>query len=354
MPNRMRGTSGRSGKAAAGSEPHPLVDLRGTLIQLRAFRADEIDAAWRGLALQDEAAHPRHRPEDHNPQASEQFRRRHLRSGRQWRGWLNLAVDHDGRLIGTIQARTRPAQTLPAGVYEIGVVLYQPQDRGQGYGAQAVELLTAWLFETGQAERVQAGTEAGNMAMRTVLERLGFQHEGIMRGYGAASDGARIDGAMYAVLKPDWLRAADQGRNRLKAADPAIELRTVPCATSVREVIDHLAEAVTSAGLTVFGRIDHSANAAEAGLDLRPTELLIFGNPRAGTTLMLDQQTAGIDLPFKALAWADETGQVWLSYPEPASLGRRHNLSQRSKPVLDAIRDGMSGLLKDVVDASLK
>ena len=85
------------------------------------------------------------------------------------------------------------------------MILYQPRHRGQVYGAEAVELLTAWLFETGKAERVQAGTEAGNAAMRAVLERLGFQLEGVMRGYGAMSDGTRIDGAMYAVLKPEWV-----------------------------------------------------------------------------------------------------------------------------------------------------
>ena len=131
-----------------------------------------------------------------------------------------------------------------------------------------------------------------------------------------------------------------------------IELLTVPCETSVHTAIDRLAEAVTLAGLIVFDRIDHSANAAEVGLELRPTELLIFGNPRAGTALMLDQQTAGIDLPFKALAWEDETGRVWITYPEPASLARRHNLGGSSEVVLTAIRDGMSGLLKTVANST--
>jgi RimJ/RimL family protein N-acetyltransferase len=180
------------------------------LIRLRPYRADEVDTAWQGLALQDEAAHPRRRPADRRLQPSEQFRRRLHHSGRLWRGCLNLAIDRDGRLAGTIQARTSPAQTLPAGVYEIGVILYQPRDRGNGYGAEAVELLTAWLFETGKAERVQAGTDAGNTPMRAVLERLGFQLEGVMRGYGAMSDGTRIDGAMYAVLKPEWMTRARQ------------------------------------------------------------------------------------------------------------------------------------------------
>ena|SRR5215469_10126970 len=204
MPRTMSGTSGGSGKAAA-PPGRLLVDVSGRLIRLRPFRAEEVDAAWQGLAQQDEAAHPRRRPEDHRPQPSEQFQRRLRRSGRLWRGCLDLAIDRDGQLVGTIQARTRPAQTLPVDVYELGVILYQPRDRGNGYGAEAVELLTTWLFEAGKAERVQAGTEVGNTAARAVLERLGFQLEGVMRGYRAMSDGTRSDGAMYAVLKPEWV-----------------------------------------------------------------------------------------------------------------------------------------------------
>jgi RimJ/RimL family protein N-acetyltransferase len=193
----------RAGKAPA-APPQPLVDLLGPRIRLRPFRHDEVEAAWQGLAQQDEAARPRRRPEDRRPQPSEQFGRRLHRSGRLWRGCLDLAIDRDERLVGTIQCRTRPRQTLPMGVYEIGVILYQARDRGKGYGAEAVQLLTTWLFETGKAERVQASTDAGNTAMRAVLERLGFQLEGILRGYGAISDGTRRDGALYAVLKPEW------------------------------------------------------------------------------------------------------------------------------------------------------
>jgi [ribosomal protein S5]-alanine N-acetyltransferase len=213
MPITMRDANSRAGKAPA-VPAQPLVDLLGLRIRLRPFRHDEVETAWQGLAQQDEAAHPRRRPEDRRPQPSDQFRRRLHRSGRVWRGCLDLAIDRDGRLVGTIQARTRPKQTLPTGVYEIGVILYQPRDRGKRYGAEAVELLTTWLFVTGKAERVQASTEAGNTAMRAVLERLGFRLEGILRGYGAISDGTRIDGALYAVLKPEW---AD--RDNCPAAD---------------------------------------------------------------------------------------------------------------------------------------
>ena len=182
----------------------PLVDLPGSLIRLRPFAAEEVDNAWRGLAQQDEAAHPRRHPEDDRPQLSERFKRRLGRSGKIWRGCIDLAIDCNGRVVGTIQARTSPRQTLPAGVFEIGVILYQPRDRGHGYGAEAVALLTAWLFESAKAERVQATTEVGNAAMRAVLERQGYQLEGVMRGYGPMPDGTRSDGALYAVLKPEW------------------------------------------------------------------------------------------------------------------------------------------------------
>jgi RimJ/RimL family protein N-acetyltransferase len=203
VPDRMRDADARSaiGTAAPGRS---LVDLSGQLIRLRPFRPDEVDAAWQGLAQQDETAHPRRTGADRRAEPSEQFRRRLLRSGRLWRGCLDLAIDSDRRLVGTIQARARPAQTLPAGVYEIGVILYEPRDRGHGYGADAARLLTSWLFESGQADRVQASTDVNNAPMRTVLARLGFQLEGVMRGYGATSAGNRIDGALYAVLKPEW------------------------------------------------------------------------------------------------------------------------------------------------------
>jgi RimJ/RimL family protein N-acetyltransferase len=90
-------------------------------------------------------------------------------------------------------------------VFEIGVGLYQQRDRGKRYGREAVELLTTWLFQAGGAERVQATTDAGNAPMRAVLEHLGFRQEGILRAFGALLDGTRPDGALYAVIKPDWI-----------------------------------------------------------------------------------------------------------------------------------------------------
>jgi uncharacterized protein (DUF302 family) len=78
----------------------------------------------------------------------------------------------------------------------------------------------------------------------------------------------------------------------------------------------------------VFARVDHSGEAAQAGLTMPPTQVLIFGNPKGGTPIMLAAPTAAIDLPLKALAWQDSTGQVWLSYNDPMYLARRFGLTE--------------------------
>jgi uncharacterized protein (DUF302 family) len=125
-------------------------------------------------------------------------------------------------------------------------------------------------------------------------------------------------------------------------------LITVASRFSVGETLDRLTMALTSAGLLVFARIDHAANAKGVGLDLRPTELLIFGNARGGTPLMLDKQTAGIDLPVKALAWEDQAGKVWLTYNEADWLAARHDLGAASVDAVKAIGAGLATLAASV------
>lgn len=95
---------------------------------------------------------------------------------------------------------------------------------------------------------------------------------------------------------------------------------------SVTITIDRLAAAVEGAGATVFARVDHAAGAAKVDMELRPTELLIFGNPKLGTPAMLDGQTAGLDLPLRVLAHADDKGVVHISYHAPATLAETHGL----------------------------
>jgi len=95
---------------------------------------------------------------------------------------------------------------------------------------------------------------------------------------------------------------------------------------SVSATINKLETILLSKGMTIFKHVDHTAGAKKAGLQLRPTELLIFGNPKVGTPLMLCSQTAALDLPQKALAYEDENGQVWLAYNDPAYMAKRHHL----------------------------
>lgn len=101
-------------------------------------------------------------------------------------------------------------------------------------------------------------------------------------------------------------------------------LITVSSAHGVKETIDRFENDMKSKGMTIFARIDHAAGAEAVGLTLRPTELLIFGNAKAGTPLMQSHQTLGIDLPLKVLAWEDAAGKVWLSYNEAGWLAARH------------------------------
>ena len=125
---------------------------------------------------------------------------------------------------------------------------------------------------------------------------------------------------------------------------------TVASPWSVSETIDCLEALVAGAGLYVFARINHADNAAQVGMELRPTELLIFGNPRGGTPLMQDRQTSGIDLPVKALAWEDADGAVWLTYNDATWLADRHGLGADSEPAIGAIRMGLAELIERVVN----
>jgi RimJ/RimL family protein N-acetyltransferase len=174
-----------------------MIRLEGQRVLLRPLRPEELDAVLDARERLQVGAQAGGVPE------RQRLRRRFARSGRLTRGHLDLAVEVAGRLIGEIQARGDPAQTLPPGVFELGVVLYDQADRGNGYGAEAVALLTGWLFEQLGAARVQAGTAVGNLAMRRVLERLGFTCEGIMRAFMPEGSG-RTDYALYAVTSNDW------------------------------------------------------------------------------------------------------------------------------------------------------
>jgi uncharacterized protein (DUF302 family) len=114
-----------------------------------------------------------------------------------------------------------------------------------------------------------------------------------------------------------------------------------------RETMDRLEAEIRAQGMTVFARIDHSAAAAEVGLTLPPTELIIFGNARAGTPLMQSVQTVGIDLPLKALVWEDASGTTWLSYNEPGWIVQRHGVAN-GEPVVSSMTAALSAISRAV------
>ena len=116
---------------------------------------------------------------------------------------------------------------------------------------------------------------------------------------------------------------------------------------SAKDTMSRLEETVTKRGLTVFARIDHAAGAAKIGKALRPTEVLVFGNPQGGTPFMECEQTVGIDLPLKALVWEDAAAQVWVGYNDPAYLAQRHGVA--SCPAVENLRKALGSL----VDASV-
>jgi uncharacterized protein (DUF302 family) len=121
-----------------------------------------------------------------------------------------------------------------------------------------------------------------------------------------------------------------------------------PSGSGPEQTIDRLVAAVTAHGMTVMARIDHAAAAAGAGLELRPTQVLMFGNPKGGTPLMQASQTIGIDLPLKMLVWQDAEGRTFVGYNDPHWLAERHGLPAAAEPALAA----MSTALADIAQAA--
>ncbi len=123
-------------------------------------------------------------------------------------------------------------------------------------------------------------------------------------------------------------------------------LVSVASGFSARETMERLLAALPTRNMAVFGRVDHAAGAAAVGMQLRPTDLIIFGNPKGGTVLMQDQQRVGIDLPLKALVWEDADGKVWVSYNDPAWIARRHGVGHA------AAVEAMTAAMKAIVQAA--
>ena len=132
----------------------------------------------------------------------------------------------------------------------------------------------------------------------------------------------------------------------MSPADPAdADLATLPSAHGVTQTVERLMALLAQKGIEVFAHIDHAAGAEKVGLSLRPTQLLIFGNPKAGTPLMQARQTIGLDLPLRALVWEDGEGKVWLSYRRVEDLARQHHVTGHDNAV-KALDDGLAGLAR--------
>ncbi len=131
----------------------------------------------------------------------------------------------------------------------------------------------------------------------------------------------------------------------IAAADNGLITKKSKYSTS--ETLDRLEVALKEKGIAVALRWNHSEKGANVGIPLRPTELLLFGNPKLGTHFFTSKQTAGIDLPLKALAWEDEKGQVWLSYNDPFYIASRHGIKDR-----DEIAKKMSDALNNLTSAA--
>jgi uncharacterized protein (DUF302 family) len=116
---------------------------------------------------------------------------------------------------------------------------------------------------------------------------------------------------------------------------------------SFAKTVDRLERACAERGLAIFARIDHAAAAAGVGLVLRPTVVLIVGNPRAGTPLMIAFPNIAIDLPLRVLVWEDNEGRVHLGTNDPEWFARRHSTTLPEEPQVKAMRTGLSALLLD-------
>jgi uncharacterized protein (DUF302 family) len=124
-------------------------------------------------------------------------------------------------------------------------------------------------------------------------------------------------------------------------------LVSIPSRHSAAETMQRLLAALKERDLTVFARIDHAANAAAVGMELRPTEVVLFGNPKGGTMLMQDQQRAGIDLPLKALIWEDAAGEVWLSYNTADWIAARAGLGEKSGGAVAAMTKALAAIAQE-------
>lgn len=163
--------------------------IRGSRLLLRALRPAEIDDQWQAMVSSDPIAIA-----ELPDEASFKARLRH--SGHLEDGWLDLAIDLDGTVIGRIQTFVPAGRRLPPGTFEVGIGL-DADVRGKGYGREALALFTDWLFEHAAAQVVEAPTDPGNAPMRAVFGHVGWSLGATVTEYGR-------DWVMYRITRQEW------------------------------------------------------------------------------------------------------------------------------------------------------
>lgn len=143
--------------------------------------------------------------------------------------------------------------------------------------------------------------------------------------------------ALCLILVSGPRTASSRGEGSLMAATRDSGIITKPSRHPVDETVERLKGLLQAKGIALFALVDHSGEASKVGLSMPPTKLLIFGNPKAGTPLMLAAPSVALDLPMKILIWQDSGGKVWLSYNSAAYLQERHGLPQALLPTLAAL-----------------
>lgn len=201
--------------ASAGRRPVApgTTTIRGERCTLRAFRENELDELVAARLADDPDGFAGLR--EHGAKPREELSRRIANSGRVHDGWLEFAIEAEGRLVGDVQARGG-RRMLPPGVWELGIELYGKPSRGRGVGTEATALITGHLFGELGAGRVQAGTDVANAPMRAVLRKLGFAEEGVLRGFmpGREGDPARHDYVLFGVTAAGWQADPERATRR--------------------------------------------------------------------------------------------------------------------------------------------
>lgn len=168
--------------------------VSGDRVTLRGVEPGEVDAVLARVAAAELAA------ADQQAVARKRWRLEHTGERTEWEIWF--AIEAEGRLIGDVQGRYSDV-TMPPGVWELGIELWDEVDRGRGYGREVCALFARHLFEAEGAIRVQASTDVDNAAMRRALEAVGFSYEGVLRGFMPQPEGEPRDYAMYAMIRRD-------------------------------------------------------------------------------------------------------------------------------------------------------